>query len=384
LSNKLTNLDYCAAAQKLNCEVAAIKAVAAVESAGDGFLPSGKVKILFERHHFARLTNHQFDNSHPQISSRSAGGYYGNEKEYQRFNEAYELNPKAAMMSCSWGKFQIMGFNYAVCGFTSIGDFVDAMKRGEGEQLLAFCGFCETNNLDDDLRRKDWKGFARGYNGKSYTINNYDGKMANAYARFKAENIDCNKLPDLKDDEINLEIPTISAAVSANNPADSSPSDSSDSPAAASNVSEQNNQLTDSNEQPPLLQKADQITNIDQSEKNVPDNFVPEQKIVEAPPKEGSTAAAAQMTIAGFAVPTFLIAIIKTIQDLIAQGFVNAADVGNAVIGFIVSNQKYVFYLVVAIIALLIVKKLTKQITLWIKMFIVSDPNRHDVEVVQQ
>jgi N-acetylmuramidase len=44
--------DYQAAAQSLGCEVAAVKAVAAVESAGHGFLPNGKPKILFEAHIF--------------------------------------------------------------------------------------------------------------------------------------------------------------------------------------------------------------------------------------------------------------------------------------------------------------------------------------------
>lgn len=207
MNKTLTNWDYCQAAEKLGCEVASIKAVASVESAGGGFLPSGKVKLLFERHHFSRLTRRKFDSTHPQISSRKPGGYYGNEKEYQRFNEAFRLDPTAAMMSASWGKFQIMGFNFAVCGFSSVNAFVDAMKKSEGEQLFAFCEFVETNNLADELRRRDWAGFARGYNGKNYRINNYDGKMLAAYNKFKAEKIDCQKIADLRDEEIQLEIP---------------------------------------------------------------------------------------------------------------------------------------------------------------------------------
>lgn len=193
MSKTLTNKDYCAAAEILNCEPAAIKAVASVESAGGGFLPDGRVKILFERHHFSRLTKRVFDAKYPQISNRKPGGYFGGESEYARFNQAFALDPVAAMMSTSWGKFQIMGFNYAACGFTSIHHFVDAMKISEGEQLKAFCGFVETNNLDDELRRRDWAGFARGYNGKNYRINKYDEKMAAAYARFRAEKIDCRQ-----------------------------------------------------------------------------------------------------------------------------------------------------------------------------------------------
>ena len=48
----LTEADYAAAAGRLGCSVAAIKAVAKVESKGSGFLPSGEPRILFERHVF--------------------------------------------------------------------------------------------------------------------------------------------------------------------------------------------------------------------------------------------------------------------------------------------------------------------------------------------
>lgn len=89
------------------------------------------------------------------------------------------------MMSCSWGKFQIMGFNYAVCGFTSVGAFVDAMKESE-ENTDAFVEFIISEHLADELRRHDWKGFARTYNGAGYAENKYDTKMAAAYRRADA------------------------------------------------------------------------------------------------------------------------------------------------------------------------------------------------------
>lgn len=217
MSNRtLTNEDFCAAADELGCSVAAIKAVAYVESAKSGFLPSGRVVILFERHHFSRLTRRRFDLTHPQISNRKPGGYYGGEKEYQRFNQAFKLDPVAAMMSASWGKFQIMGFNHAVCGYKNVHDFVDAMKTGERAQLLAFCEFVKTNRLDDDLQRLDWAGFARGYNGKNYRINRYDIQMREAYARFSREKVNCKEFSrtfhDLQDEEIVLDIPAPTAA----------------------------------------------------------------------------------------------------------------------------------------------------------------------------
>ena len=51
----LTYADYLNAAQQLNVEVAAIRAVADVESSGDGFDVMGNLKKRFEPSWFQRL-----------------------------------------------------------------------------------------------------------------------------------------------------------------------------------------------------------------------------------------------------------------------------------------------------------------------------------------
>ena len=60
LQRTLTPADYERAAAALGCEVAAIRAVAAMESSGDGFLPDGRPTILFDAHVFNRLTAGRF------------------------------------------------------------------------------------------------------------------------------------------------------------------------------------------------------------------------------------------------------------------------------------------------------------------------------------
>lgn len=162
-----------------------------------------------------------------------------------------------------------------------------------------------------------------------------------------------------------------------------SPSVSTDLPAAVENSGERFNS-TNSSEQPPINQTAEQITNIDQSAKTVPDNFMPEIKTVEAPPKENSTATAAKLTIGGFAVPTALLAIIQTVKDLVSQGYINAQDVGNSLLQFVQNNTRYVFYLIGLIIIGLLLKKAYKQITLWIQMYFAGKADTHDVEVKPQ
>lgn len=179
----LTEANFVEAAKWLACEIAAIKAVAQVESKGSGFQADGKLKILFERHHFSRLTGRRYDASHPEISNRKPGGYTKN--EWARYEKAFVLAPDAATESTSWGMFQTMGFNYRPCGFTSAIEMRKAYELGAGEQLKGFVNFILASPaLTKALRAKDWPTFARLYNGPGYAKNQYDVKMAKAYKEF--------------------------------------------------------------------------------------------------------------------------------------------------------------------------------------------------------
>jgi hypothetical protein len=171
------------AARDLGVEVAAVKAVAAVESRNSGFLADGRPVILFERHIFHKLTGGKYRSD---VSNPKSGGYLGGPKEYERLDRALDLDPKAAMMSASWGKFQIMGFNHKLAGYRSIEEFVSAMETSEDAQLGAFVKFLINTHLYAPLRRKDWAAFAKGYNGPAYAKNNYDTKMAKEYQRIKS------------------------------------------------------------------------------------------------------------------------------------------------------------------------------------------------------
>lgn len=187
----LTDKGIADAAKDLGVEPAAIRAVDEVESKGDGFISDGRVKILFERHKFHAFTKGQYDHSHPDISNRSAGGYgKSGAHQYARFSQAFELDPEAAMKSASWGRYQIMGFNHKAAGFDTVGEFVDAMKISEDEQLKAFVKLIKSWGLAGELRAHDWASFARQYNGAAYKKNKYDTKMAAAYERFRRMPVD--------------------------------------------------------------------------------------------------------------------------------------------------------------------------------------------------
>jgi len=175
------------AAEDLECEVAAIKAVAQVESAGGGFRPDGSVKTLFEGHLFYKNTNGRFAKSHPTLCfPKWTKQFYGKTgaEEASRLNTAIRLDREAALKSASWGAFQILGSNYSLCGCKSVQDFVNEMSFSEDSQLKLFVEFIINSGLADELREKRWADFARKYNGPSFAVNKYDTKMAAAYAKF--------------------------------------------------------------------------------------------------------------------------------------------------------------------------------------------------------
>ena len=183
MSNKLLQTeDYARAADSLDCDVPAIKAVAEVESRGAGFLPDGRLKILFEAHIFSARTKGKYDTVHPNISSKTWNRalYKGGEAEHDRLYEAQQLDPVAAWCSASWGKFQIMGFNYAPCGFKSARDMIDYMHVSEGNQLDCFVAFIKSNpKMHKALQDHDWDVFKTLYNGPG--ANGYAQKIKNAY-----------------------------------------------------------------------------------------------------------------------------------------------------------------------------------------------------------
>ncbi len=187
--SKLTEADFTKAAALLNADVAAIKAVASVESSGSGFLNSGKPKVLFEGHQFSKRSGRKFDKSHPTMSYKKWTKIHykkDGSAEYSRYLAAKGLDSNAAMESTSWGKFQIMGFNYKAAGFSSVLEFVEAMHKSEGHHLMAFISFLKSEKLDVHLKSKNWASFARGYNGESYAVNKYDIRLKQAYKAFSA------------------------------------------------------------------------------------------------------------------------------------------------------------------------------------------------------
>lgn len=187
---------YKKSAEKIGCEVAAIKAVTMVESGGSGFLSTGEPTILFEPHIFWKqlrlkgIDPNQVLKDHPEMSDIlypvwGTKPYGKPSQQHAKLARASTINKDAAIMSASWGLFQIMGYNWKTCGVDSLQSFIDLIYKGEDSHLDLFDDYIVNSHLDDELRNLDWKGFARGYNGAAYAKNKYDTKLAAAYAKAK-------------------------------------------------------------------------------------------------------------------------------------------------------------------------------------------------------
>ena len=188
----LSEQDLLDFANYYDVELATVKAVNEVESAGKGFLIDGKPKILFEGHVFWKELkkrginpqNYLSGNGNILYQSWTKAYYEGGVKEYDRLNKAIKINKDAALSSASWGCFQIMGYHAENLGYTSVESFVDKMYLHEREHLKAFGKFLEVNNLIKYLKSKNWAEFAKRYNGSGYAQNKYDQKLAKAYQKY--------------------------------------------------------------------------------------------------------------------------------------------------------------------------------------------------------
>ena len=192
MSKKLTEAQIQAQASKLSIEVAALKAVIEVECKGSGFNADGTPVILFERHVFRqRLIANKRDldlalamRKRPDLCNKSAGGYGLYSAQHGRLNAAAQYHRDSALESASWGIGQVMGYHWKALGYSTLQNFINAMYRDEASQLDAMCRYIVTNKLINALKNKDWRAFARGYNGPAYAKNSYDVKLGNAYKKW--------------------------------------------------------------------------------------------------------------------------------------------------------------------------------------------------------
>ncbi len=189
----LSDSDYTQSAARIDPAMSPLllRAFAEVESGGrSGFGPAGLPVIAYEGHIFRKYTKSKYDAQYPLLSYpykvKAGPEWKQNNKDqataYQTLAAASALDADAAQMACSWGMFQVMGFNYADCGYGDVGAFVTGMKSGAKAHIDAFVAFClKRKGMKAAMLGKQYATMATLYNGPNF--GDYDKRIEKAYTR---------------------------------------------------------------------------------------------------------------------------------------------------------------------------------------------------------
>lgn len=170
---RITNEQIKEIARNFGISPAMFKAFIEVESGGKGFDErTGKILIQFEPHWFRRKA------PYAPSGKWSVNKVDVQSKEWPAFNNAFAINPEAAMESTSIGLPQIMGFHWKRLGYNSVGEMWDDFKKGEYQQVLALARFIKTDpKLYNAVKTRNYHLIATYYNGAAYA------KMAKKWGR---------------------------------------------------------------------------------------------------------------------------------------------------------------------------------------------------------
>lgn len=187
-TSPVSDAEWLRLATEFQVDPAAVKAVAKAEGGVSGFAPTGRLVVLFEPHLFSRATARRFDATNPNVSYPSWDNTrYPRTQEgrWAQIAEAYALDPEAAVGAASWGRFQILGRNFASSGYGSATEFVAAISKSEAMQARAFLTFVKSAGALDELQRLDWERFAAIYHGPDAVAQNA-ARLRAAYAQVTA------------------------------------------------------------------------------------------------------------------------------------------------------------------------------------------------------
>ncbi|MGF7404942.1 N-acetylmuramidase domain-containing protein [Campylobacter concisus] len=188
--------DYATTAKDLGVEKEVLMAIASQESKHTSFKAVKQATILFERHKmywllikkgYTKASVDALSKKYPSIVNKSDGGY-NDMTSYEKLKIAKSIDYSCAVQSCSWGKFQVMGFNYANL-YSSPMELEIAMNMCELQQFKYFVSYLKnTSGMVDALKNKNWERIATLYNGPNWKDKNpeYANNIKRYYNQFKA------------------------------------------------------------------------------------------------------------------------------------------------------------------------------------------------------
>lgn len=170
--------------QKINVDPALAVAVIATESGGQASGAAGRMTIRFENHLLwyywgkdnAGAYNQLFEfdptvkwrghKYRPNSGSAWLDVHTNQDSEYAALAVARNLNTTAALGSISMGLVQILGSNFAACGYPSVEAMFNSFSAEPRNQLIGFFNFIAHDPAKvTAMQKKDYAAFAARYNG---------------------------------------------------------------------------------------------------------------------------------------------------------------------------------------------------------------------------
>lgn len=189
---RLAQGDIGEAARWLGVPTAALLAFIEVEAAGRGFDAQNRPKMLFEPHVFWRELGASTARDLAAklgVAYKSWGAKPYPKESYTRLKTAQTVDAAKALRSASWGLGQILGDKHQICGHSTEENFVRANMQGEREQLLCMTALMIAWGIPKMLAGKDltkaksWEPAVEKWNGKSFRVHNYHGRIAAAFVK---------------------------------------------------------------------------------------------------------------------------------------------------------------------------------------------------------
>jgi hypothetical protein len=196
-------------ARKTSVDVPGIAAVWYVESSGLPFIPKRAIvrlevhqlyevwgkrnRTVFDSHF--RFGGHNGQGGNPwenqEYRTQTTGAFHAvhhnQSSEYAALTLAQIIAGDEIAFSCSSiGGFQVMMNSFQMLGYESAKDMHDSFQASESTHVLTFFDFCsvkpapKAGDLLNYLRTRDWKNFARFYNGAGQ-VPIYADKLKAAY-----------------------------------------------------------------------------------------------------------------------------------------------------------------------------------------------------------
>lgn len=378
----LTHSNYKWIAFELGCEPEMVMSFNWTECKREPFDKDGFPAILYERHVFYRnlplSLAKTYASKYPDICSPKGygrGGYGTYAIQRIKFSKAFYLNKDAAMEACSWGPFQELGENWEQYNFKNVGEFVDTMKDGLYGPCLIFIKSIRARGLVQAMRTRQYAKLARSYNGKAYATFGYHTQLEANYKKAKAQKINW--------DSINPEAPKRKGDNAIWIGDFVEPSAIEENLEIVDTVDEHTLEDTylDSNE----LQEESPVTSelvveaIPGQIIEAKTEFIPEDKVVDTPPKEGMKDKINKLLL-WLGLPPLGFGILGTAKELVTSGQTNLSSVFQITLQVFYFVFPWICAVILAYVLYRIVDKIFKQVSYLLRLYLTANPNYHNVD----